>query len=224
MSFKRSPFSVLPTWIYFFGLFCLISSVILAQNKPLVGRKAAEKYFTRSPQNDYQDLNNPGDNKTSVAPLEEVLMLNIGSFIGSESIRWGSQNYQNIGRANYGVTFLFDTWKGLDRHLRFEFQEYVIQDRSPRKLALLPLVTFPRAEKKFPLYFGFGLGLGAFFHQVPGESDFSLDYQLVGGVRFFDIFDRLGFFAELSMKNHLNLLSDGQVNGTALNTGLVFTF
>lgn len=206
-------------------LLLLISSFAWGQSyeAPVVGRKAASKYFQRSPNKDFQET----EVSSSSSPLpegQEVLMLSLGSFIRSESFFWASQSYQNIGKANYGVTYLFDRWKGLDRHFRFEFQEYEVAGHSPRKLAIMPIITFPRTEKKFPLYFGFGLGLGLFFQQIPGESNLSLDYQLVAGTRFFDLFDKVGVFAEIAMKNHLHILSDGQFNGTALNTGLVFSF
>lgn len=206
-------------------LLILVSSMVWGQSNgaPLVGRKAASKYFSRSPNQDFQD-SEATSNVSQLSDGQEVLMLSLGSFIRSESFYWGSQGYQNVGRANYGVTYLFDRWKGLDRHFRFEFQEYELAGHSPRKLAIMPIITFPRTEKKFPLYFGFGLGVGLFFQQIPGESDISIDYQLVAGTRFFDIFDKVGVFAEIAMKNHLHVLSDGQINGTALNTGLVFSF
>lgn len=206
-------------------LLIFISSLVWGQTNeaPLVGRKAASKYFQRAPSKDFQDAE-PSSDLSPLSNGQEVLMLSLGSFIRSESFYWGAQGYQNIGKANYGVTYLFDRWKGLDRQFRFEFQEYELAGLSPRKLAILPMFTFPRTEKKFPLYFGFGLGLGLFFQQIPGESNLSVDYQLVAGTRFFDLLDKVGVFAEIAMKNHLHVLSDGQFNGTALNTGLVFSF
>jgi hypothetical protein len=196
-------------------------------SQPVVGRKAAEKYWnsSSSQNSDYQSLGpEEGGSTRQNFSRVEFLTLNLGAFIDSQSYLWGRYHYPNVGRANYGVTYLFDQWYGFDRHLRIEFSEYQVQGESPRKLSVLPLVTFPRLETQFPLYFGFGAGFGIFFNQLKGESDLSLDYQLVTGLRFFDVFDQLGFFIELAMKNHLFLLSDGQFNGTALNTGMVFTF
>lgn len=213
-------------WVAFFILLGFVPKSVIAQSQPIVGRKAAEKYFkSRNPDSasDYQSMDSPGA-RSSQSYGFEVLMLNIGSFVGSDSYFWGNSQLSNIGRVNYGVTYLYDQWRGMDRHIRLEFSEYRIQNQLPRKLSILPLVTFPRAETKFPLYFGFGAGFGVFFSQLKGESDISFDYQLVSGVRFLDVFDQVGFFAEFSLKNHLFILSDGQFNGTALNTGVVFTF
>lgn len=207
-----------------FSIFFLVSTSVWAQGQPVVGRKAAEKYFQQSSNPDYQSLEGNSGSSQRNTPGFEVLQINIGSFIESDSYFWGSAQYANIGRANYGVTYLFDQWHGLDRNVRLEFAEFRVQGELPRKLSLMPLVTFPRAETRFPLYFGFGAGVGIFMSQLRGESDLSLDYQLVAGLRFLDVLNRIGFFAEIAMKNHVLLLSDGQFNGTALNTGMVFTF
>jgi hypothetical protein len=205
----------------------MLPLTLFGESQPVVGRKAAERYFQRNPNSnsDYQPLESGRESRSErELPGFEFLMLNLGSFVGSESYFWGPSSPPNVGRANYGVTYLFDQWHSLDRHVRIEFAEYKIEDHQPRKISILPLITFPRAETRFPLFFGFGVGVGVFFNQIRGESDFSLDYQLVGGLRFLDVFNRVGFFAEYAMKNHFLILSDGQFNGSALNTGVVFTF
>ena len=69
-----------------------------------------------------------------------------------------------------------------------------------------------------------GAGLGVFFRQVEEESNLSFDYQLVLGVRFLDVINSTGFFMEYGMKNHVQLLSDGQVNGNAISAGATFAF
>jgi hypothetical protein len=51
-----------------------------------------------------------------------------------------------------------------------------------------------------------------------------LDYQLIAGARFFDVFENAGFFIESGLKNHLQLWDQGQFNGTFLSAGAVFTF
>jgi len=213
-------------WVSFFIFLSVVAKPLTSHSQNVVGRKAAEKYFKqRNPDSDsdYQPMDSSDLGTRSLSGFE-VLMLNIGSFVGSDSYFWGSSQYSNLGRANYGVTYLYDQWRGMDRNIRLEFSEYRLENQLPRKLSILPLITFPRAETKFPLYFGFGAGIGVIFNQLKGESDLSFDYQLVSGVRFLDIFDQVGFFVEFSMKNHLFILSDGQFNGTALNTGVVFTF
>ena len=112
----------------------------------------------------------------------------------------------------------------MDLNLRFDFNEYQLDSDRATKLSLLPLLTFPPASSHFPLYFGLGAGLGIFFQQIPDESNISFDYQLVAGARFADLIENFGVFVEFGLKNHLQVLSDGQFNGTALTTGAVFTF
>ena len=76
----------------------------------------------------------------------------------------------------------------------------------------------------FGVDFGVGAGAGVFFKQVPDESDLSFDYQLMMGLRLMDLYEGVGFVAEYSLKNHLHLVSDGQLNGTAVTVGAVFNF
>ena len=59
---------------------------------------------------------------------------------------------------------------------------------------------------------------------VPGESFLAVQYQLVAGARLFNVVGQTGFFIESGLKNHINLLSDGQFNGYFLTVGTIFTF
>jgi hypothetical protein len=74
------------------------------------------------------------------------------------------------------------------------------------------------------LYFGAGAGLGIFVKQLPSESQLALDYQLIGGARFLDVFDNVGIIVEAGLKNHLMLDFSGQYNGVFVNAGAVFAF
>lgn len=208
------------------GAFLLGGQALWAQSSgssaPIVGRKAAEKYFRSPNQQGDSEFQNWSPSSSRPA-ASQVLSLYVGSFISSQAYAWGNGS-ESVGRANYGVTYLFDEWLGFDRNLRVEFQEFQFTGVRPRKLSFSTLITFPRAESEFPLYFGAGLGLGVFLEQLPGESQFVLDYQLAAGLRFFDVFGAVGVFAEIAMKNHFNILSDGQLNGTTLVTGAVFHF
>jgi hypothetical protein len=199
----------------------LFSFESLSQEKPRVGRRAAAQYM------------GAGDAETNAAPadvsrqsfFERLMMLHVGSYSSSTSYEWkDSVKRQGVGKATYGVTYLWDQWNGLDLNLRFDFNEYKLDDVRATKLSIMPLWTLPMAETKFPLYFGFGLGAGVYFSQVDDESSLSLDYQLISGARFLDIYENLGAFIEFGLKNHLHILSDGQLNGTALSAGVVFTF
>jgi len=202
--------------VFILGLSLLffLSFSALAQ-QPQVGRKAAEKYFQ-------EDQKLIGQESSSV---ENVLMLHLGRFINSQAYDWGSAAQVNDGgQAIYGVTYLFDQWHGMDLNIRADFQEFSLSNNRAVKIALLPLWTFPRAETKFPLYFGIGAGLGIFMQQLSNKSNLSFDYQLVMGARFFDITPGFGAFVEYGLKNHLHILSNGQFNGTAFAGGVVFTF
>ncbi len=200
--------------------FAGVNSTARSKETPVVGRKAAQKYFAQAEEN--KDYVAP---KNSPSDSGEVLMLHVGGYSSSASYAWkDSTKRTGVGQASYGVTYLFDEWAGMDLNLRFDFNEFKLDDQRASKLSVLPLVTFPRAEKRFPLYFGFGAGAGVFFTQLQDESNLSFDYQLVIGFRFMDALDSLGFFMEFGLKNHLHVLSDGQFNGMPLTGGVVFTF
>ena len=198
----------------------VISTVSFAEELPRVGRKAAARYFEANP-----EPRAPAQQESSSYAGESLLMLHAGGFTESTSYKWqGDPSQKGIGKATYGVTYLYDRWGKLDTNIRMDFIEFKLNDQRATKLSLMPLWTFPMAESRFPLYFGLGAGLGIFFTQIEGESNLSLDYQLIAGVRFLDIIDNFGAFVEYGLKNHLHLLSDGQYNSTALTGGVAFTF
>jgi hypothetical protein len=205
----------------------------IAQNSPpVVGKKAADKYFGRTSAGavDVTDMDkDPSERRANESRSsgggDEMMMLALGTFVNSAAYNWkGSDKREDVGRISYGVTYLFDSWSRIDTNLRMDFNEYKVGDDRALKLSIMPLWTFPQVDSRFPIYFGFGVGLGIFLVQLPDESNLSLDYQLVGGARFLDLFENFGFFGELALKNHLHLLSDGQFNGTAVTAGAVFTF
>lgn len=191
---------------------------------PKVGRKAASKYFQKDVEADREvaavDVTDGGGSSGG-----NVLMLHVGGYTASDAYQWGCDcKTRNVAKVSYGVTYLFDTWSNVDVNLRFDFSEFKGNDKRPLKLSMMPLWTFPTAETRFPLYFGLGAGLGVFFQQIEDESNLSFDYQLVAGARFMDLYENFGAFVEFGLKNHLHLLSDGQLNGTALTAGAIFTF
>lgn len=185
--------------------------------EPKVGKKEAGKYFQK--ETEVQEVS------SSRSRGDGLLMLHVGGFSNSTAYQWKDNNKRTgVGRASYGVTYLYDQWGSLDVSIRLDFIEYKVDDERALKLSLLPLWTFPMAESHFPLYFGFGVGPGVFFNQLADESTLSLDYQLIAGARFLDIVENFGAFIEFGLKNHLHVLSDGQFNGTALVAGIAFTF
>jgi hypothetical protein len=202
---KKSP-------LFLFVPFLLFSTAQLGSAQE-VGRKAAEKYFQEDAR------------KSPSAIGDNLLLLHLGRYVNSQAYDWGATaEVGDVGAANYGVTYLFDEWHGLDLNIRMDFSEYNVQSNRALKLALLPLWTFPRADTRFPLYFGLGGGVGIFLQQLNNKSNLSFDYQLVMGARFMDLTPGFGAFIEFGLKNHLHILTNGQFNGTAFSAGAVFTF
>ncbi|KYG61567.1 hypothetical protein AZI86_17835 [Bdellovibrio bacteriovorus] len=199
----------------------LVGSVGWAQSsQPIVGRDAATKYFQkRDVSNDIQSGGITGAN-------DHYLALHYGRLMSSQSYDWGKNGQEDdVGKNNFGVTYRIGEWvNSMDMNIRIDYMDYEIAGEKPTKLSFLPLITFPDANSRFPLYFGAGLGLGVFLKQINEKSAISLDYQLVAGARFFNVFENTGFFIEAGLKNSLFILSSGQYNGTFLAGGLVFTF
>lgn len=175
------------------------------------GRAAAQKYF----QSDSESGN----------PTENVLMLHYGQFVSSNAYSWADQSpVSDAGLSTMGVTYLLEQWHGFDLNLRADLINYNVGGFGAQQLVILPMVTFPRAEHKFPLYFGAGLGPGVFVQQLANKSALALDYELVAGLRFMDLYQGVGTFIEAAMKNDFFALSTGQFIGSALEFGFVFNF
>lgn len=185
-----------------------------------VGRKAAEKYMAP------KKASSSSAPAAPRGPANHYLALHVGSFISDNAYLWGSPDSQsNVGRLNLGVTYRVGEWTdSMDLGIRVDFQSFALGEGRANKLSFLPIITFPDANSKFPLYFGAGAGLGVFLNQISAESALSLDYQLFAGVRFFDVLNTTGFFVEAGLKNHFLIVSNGQFNGTFAAAGLVFTF
>lgn len=194
-------------------------SVFAQESAPRVGRDAAAKYFQKK--GDSED-----SNSRIQGASDHYLAISLGRYASSQSYDWGRQGQQNgVGGNGVDVTYRVGEWyKSMDLNLRIGYNEYSVGGEDTSKLSFMPMITFPDASSRFPLYFGAGGGLGVFLKQANGKSPLALDYQLVIGARFFDIFENTGFFVEAGLKNHLLITSSGQLNGTFLAGGLVFTF
>lgn len=189
------------------------------KKKPRVGRNAAEKYMSkREPA--------ATSSSSSSGASDHYLALHLGTFVSDSSYRWGARDSDtNNGKLTLGLTYRMGEWvNSMDLAIRVDFNTYSLTEGSASKLSFLPVIMFPDASSKFPIYFGIGGGLGVFTKQITNESSISFDYQLLVGARFFDIFRNTGFFVEAGLKNHIHLLSDGQSNGTFVAAGTVFTF
>jgi hypothetical protein len=183
---------------------------------PATGKAKAQEYFQgRAPRKPSAD--------SGATP--RYLALHIGSFFTSQAYKWGRGDQDDIGKLNAGLTYRLGEWiNSADMAMRVEYTNYQLDEGSARKLSFSGIVTFPDSNSRFPLYFGGGLGAGIFIKQLSGEGALALDYQLIAGARFLDVFENVGFMVETGLKNHLHLASDGQFNGVYLNVGAVFAF
>ncbi len=187
--------------------------------RPKVGRKAAEKYMAKSPEE--RESRRP----SSISKESHYMAVHIGTFIGDDSYKWGSEHESNIGKLNIGVTYRIGEWaNAADLDFRADFSTFNMAAGSASKLSLIPVVIFPDASSHFPLYFGAGAGPGFYLKQISGQSQISFDYQLFLGARFFNILESTGFFVEAGIKNHFHLLSNGQYDGSFIAAGALFTF
>lgn len=161
------------------------------------------------------------------------LAVHMGTFFSDQSYNWGYEDIKSdggwgsgAGKFNGGVTYRFGEWvNSMDLSLRMEYTSYDLGDAgSARKISFSPLITFPDASSRFPLYFGGGAGLGLYVQQARNRSPVSFDWQVLAGVRFLDVIGKVGFMVETGLKSHIFMLSQGQYNGVYLNVGTVFAF
>lgn len=193
---------------------CLIS--ISSYSQPKVGRQAAAKYLGKSPAQE-ADIEQPlGSN---------YLMLHFGVFTQSDAYVWGSSGKQTgVGKNSLGLSYLISEGSTLDQWLRVEYNTYEINDEKPQKLSALYAMTFPLSSSEFPIYFGGAAGVGVYFKQIKEESNISFDYLLFAGLRWNRAIESVGFFIEAGLRNHLHILSDGQLNATYFQGGVLFNF
>ncbi len=185
--------------------------------QPVVGRDAAAGYMGKV---------NEDAPVVSSGPRTHYMALHIGKLVNADSWKWGDDTKnKNVGSATVGVTYrVKEMWETTDMLIRIDLNEYDIDGEKPQKLSFIPIILFPEAASEFPLYFGAGIGLGVFFKQLDAESSLALDYQMIVGIRFFDVFENVGLFLESGIKNHVQLTDDGQVNASYIATGALFTF
>lgn len=208
--------------ITFLVLILAATSLFAHADQPHVGRGAAAKYFQQR---------DPADDKgtggySAGSRNDHYLAVQVGRLMSATAYEWGPGGKKDdIGRNNLSITYRLQEWANtMDFGIRVDFQEYDVAGERPLKMSLLPFLMFPDAASRFPLYFGAAVGPGVFFKQLSDESSLSLDYQVIIGARFFDIFENTGLLVETGLKNHLFLLSSGQMNSTYLTMGAVFTF
>lgn len=182
--------------------------------------KEAAKYFSKKA----EDIETPSG---TLSPQDHYLSVHLGSFVSSHSYSWGDRSHvEDTGRLTGGLTYRLGPMSSLfDWALRVDFLGNELPEGRTVLMGVYPMILFPEAGSYFPLYFGLGFGPGIFFQQLKGESSLAFTYQLVAGVRLFNLIgDTTGFFLEGGMKNHILLLSDGQFNGFFISVGPIFTF
>lgn len=220
--------------IFVLSLLTLVSFQTASANAPKVGRRAAAKYFQGSGQQqksepEYEARTKPRSPNSEVDAVgsdDHYLMLGISTYLNADAYKWGQDGKEEkVGKAGIDMSYRIGQYSNLiDEGIRVSYSEFEVTGIKASKLSLLYAWTLPDAGSRFPLYFGFAGGPGIFFKQLPGESPISLDYQLYLGLRLFNIFENTGFYVEGGLKNHLHLTSDGQLNGTYISAGAVFTF
>lgn len=193
---------------------------------PQTGRAKAQEYFQTRKASTHRAANperQPASEGDGGAP--RYLAVQFGTYFSDNAYAWGHGDQRNLGQLDAAVTYRLGEWVNtMDFALRVNYTDYNLSEGHARKLSFGGILTFPDANSRFPLYFGAGLGAGFFLQQIHDESVLALDYSLMAGVRFFNVFDQVGLLAEVGLKNHLNLLSDGQFNGVYFNVGAVFAF
>ena len=193
-----------------------------APSRPATGQEKAREYMgDRKRSESYRT----SSDVASPEGAPRFMAIHIGSFFSDQAYKWGNNSQDNIGKLNAGVDYRLGEWvNSMDLAMRIDYASFGLDEGDARKLSIGAIVTFPDANSRFPLYFGGGLGAGFFIKQIPDESPLALDYSIFGGVRFLDVFERVGLMVESGLKNHLHLLSDGQFNGAYVNVGTVFAF
>ena len=189
-----------------------------------VGRKAAQKYMGQNSDTKTADVSERRE-PAALSNETHYLAIHVGTFVGDDTYKWGSEHESNVGKLNVGVTYRIGEWaNAADLDFRADFSTFQLAEGGANKLSLLPVIIFPDASSHFPIYFGAGAGPGFYMKQISGQSAISLDYQLFLGARFFNVVDNMGFFVEAGVKNHIHLLSNGQYNGSFVAVGALFAF
>lgn len=204
----------------FFAYLLIFLLFVQAKSAPVVGNEAAADYFKKRKNSAAVQAR-----KRQRPVGDHRLMFHVGGFLKDDAYVWGAQGNENIGSFSYGLSYQMGEWvSSTDFLLRIDFNNFSLPEGRASKMSVLPIATFPDAKSDFPIYFGAGLGAGIFYEQIEGESNLSLDYTLLAGVRLKNIFQDTGIFIESGVKNHVFLLSDGQFNSVFINAGTIFSF
>ncbi len=206
----------------------ILFSQISFANAPKVGKSAAARYFQRSVA---QNGSEAAQQKiaSTVEPLsadDHFLTFGLSNYVSSDAYKWGQAGKEEkVGKWGLDMMYRIGLYsKVIDEGIRVSYNEFEAVSQRASKLSFMYGLTLPDAGSQFPLYFGAAMGPGVFLNQLENESSLTLDYQLYLGLRLFNVFENTGFYIEGGLKNHLQLTSDGQLNGSYISAGGVFTF
>lgn len=198
---------------------------------PKVGKKAAAKYFQA------QNKSGGAAEDTSYVPRkpaavqtldssDHYLTVSLGKMTSSDAYKWGQDSKEtDVGGMLFDLTYRLTMDESLyDQGVRISYADFTPAGQRAQKLSFMYAMLLPDAGSQFPLYFGLAAGPGVFMKQLSGESSLTLDYQLLLGLRLFNVFNKSGFSLEGGLRNHLQLTSDGQFNSVYVSAGAVFTF
>ncbi|OFZ29000.1 MAG: hypothetical protein A2622_12955 [Bdellovibrionales bacterium RIFCSPHIGHO2_01_FULL_40_29] len=195
---------------------------------PKVGKRAAARYFQGEVASNESDVANQkvASSIEPLSPEDHFLTFGFSNYVSSDSYKWGQNGKEeNVGKWGLDMMYRIGQYNNLiDQGIRVSYNEFEAVSKKASKLSFMYAITLPDAGSQFPLYFGMAAGPGVFMTQLEDESSLSLDYQLYLGLRLFNVFEKTGFYVEGGLKNHLQLTSDGQLNGTYVSAGAVFTF
>ncbi len=199
----------------------------LAAESPRVGRDAAREYMKKG---HYPPVGSSetteGSYGRSSSTGSHYIGLQVGRFLNSESYEWAlTEKIDQVAQTNFTIEYLISQeYANFDIGMRIEHTSYRVLEYSPAKVSVLASWTFPEVETRFPLYFGAALGPGFFVRQLPNESNLTLDYEIYMGLRFLEIQSAFGLSLEGGLKNHLHVLTNGQLNGNYMALGSTFLF
>ena len=109
--------------------------------------------------------------------------------------------------------------------LKTEIQHLQLKSERATQLNITPAFRLPEAESGFPVYVGFGPGLGFYpFRLIQGEAWLSLNTMFLLGLTLPDIYENIGLNGEISLNIHCPLKEKKLYMETLFTMGLVFSF
>ncbi len=192
------------------------------------GKAAARSYFVAREAHEKEVRDGGGDrgpDSVSESSGDRYLMLGFGTFLNDKEWSWGAAHQDNVGSMMFDVTYRINEFaNSFDLWFRAQYLTYNLTGGSAGQLAMMPIIAFPNARSGFPMYFGGGLGPGIFLKQINSSGDLGLNYVVLAGARFPNLFGSGGLYMEVGYQGLVNLLSVGQQQGVYLSAGGVFLF